>query len=155
MAEPDLGRRFTEFQQLRAGPGRQQQGTGLGLALTKHFAELHGGQVTVESKLGTGSTFTLRLPRNSGAPTSPATIAPSPTESGDLNRPLVLVADDNPAAAEILARHLDTGGMRMAATPHEDEAEPQEQQMMRHRMTIEERPPERECHCGRATPQVA
>src|SRR5229473_491124 len=65
IAQADLGRLFIEFQQLSAGPGRQQQGTGLGLALTKRFAELHGGQVTVESKLGAGSTFTLRLPRNS------------------------------------------------------------------------------------------
>jgi signal transduction histidine kinase/CheY-like chemotaxis protein len=115
IAEADLGRLFIEFQQLSAGPGRQQQGTGLGLALTKRFAEMHGGHVTVESKLGAGSTFTLRLPRNAGMTTSPATTAPSPTESVDLSRPLVLVVDDNPAAAEILARYLEAGGFRMAA----------------------------------------
>jgi signal transduction histidine kinase/CheY-like chemotaxis protein len=122
IAEADLGRLFTEFQQLSAGPGRQQQGTGLGLALTKRFAELHGGQVTVESKLGTGSTFTLRLPRNPGAKPSPVTTAPSPTEPVDLTRPLVLVVDDNAAAAEILARHLDAGGFRMAAAHSGQEA---------------------------------
>src|SRR5229473_2194548 len=45
IAAEDLGRLFTEFLQLDAGPARQQEGTGLGLALTRRFAELHGGQV--------------------------------------------------------------------------------------------------------------
>ncbi len=76
----------------------------------------------MESKLGAGSTFTLRLPRNPGATTSPATTAPSSTEPVDLSRPLVLVVDDNPAAAEILARHLDAGGFRMAAAHSGQEA---------------------------------
>jgi len=58
IAKADLGRLFGEFQQLDAGSERRQQGTGLGLALTKRFAALHGGDVTVESEVGTGSTFT-------------------------------------------------------------------------------------------------
>jgi len=62
IAEADLGRLFTEFHQLDSGLGRRQEGTGLGLALTKRFAELHGGRVSVESEPGKGSTFTLRLP---------------------------------------------------------------------------------------------
>ena len=62
IAKSDLGRLFTEFQQLDAGPGREQEGTGLGLALTKRFAELHGGHVSVESVPGKGSTFVLSLP---------------------------------------------------------------------------------------------
>ena len=107
----DLGRLFTEFQQLEAGPGGRQEGTGLGLALTKRFAELHGGQVTVESELGKGSTFTLRLPREAAADTARVT---SPGQAVDPARPLVLVVEDNPAAAEILARHLDAGGFRMS-----------------------------------------
>jgi len=122
IAEADLGRLFTEFQQLSAGPGRQQQGTGLGLALTKHLAELHGGQVTVESTLGAGSTFTLRLPRKPAPMSSLASAAPPRTGAVDLSRPLVLVVDDNPAAAEILARHLDAGGFRMAAAHSGKEA---------------------------------
>jgi len=122
IAEADLGRLFTEFQQLSAGPGRQQQGTGLGLALTKHLAELHGGHVTVESTLGAGSTFTLRLPRKPAPMSSLASAAPPRTGAVDLSRPLVLVVDDNPAAAEILARHLDAGGFRMAAAHSGKEA---------------------------------
>jgi PAS domain S-box-containing protein len=112
IAKEDLGRLFTEFQQLDAGPGRQQEGTGLGLALTKRFVEMHGGQVLVESELGKGSTFTLRLPLQTSTPRDAAPVAPKPIAAIDPGRPLVLVVDDNPQAAEILARHLDAGGFR-------------------------------------------
>jgi CheY-like chemotaxis protein/two-component sensor histidine kinase len=112
IAEKDLGRLFTEFQQLDAGRGQRQEGTGLGLALTKRMAELHGGQVTVESEPGKGSTFTLRLPVQPKMRRAPAPVTPPPPAEIDLSRPLVLVVDDNPEAAEILVHHLDTGGFR-------------------------------------------
>src|SRR5260221_6231078 len=76
IAKEDLERLFTEFQQLDAGPGRQQGGTGLGLALTRRFAELHGGQVIVESEVGKGSTFTLRLPLQTAARGHAVRVAP-------------------------------------------------------------------------------
>jgi PAS domain S-box-containing protein len=112
IAEKDLGRLFTEFQQLDAGRGQRQEGTGLGLALTKRMAELHGGQVTVESEPGKGSTFTLRLPVQPKMRRAPAPVTPPPPAEIDLSRPLVLVVDDNPEAAEILVHHLDSGGFR-------------------------------------------
>ena len=62
IAESDLKRLFTEFQQLDAANGRHQEGTGLGLALTKRLAALHGGDVRVASELGKGSVFTIVLP---------------------------------------------------------------------------------------------
>ena len=112
IAKEDLGRLFTEFQQLDAGPARQQEGTGLGLALTRRFAELHGGQVLVESELGKGSTFTVRLPLQAAAPRAQAPVPRSEVEAIDLDKPLVLVVDDSPQAAEILSRHLSAGGFR-------------------------------------------
>ena len=53
---------FVEFQQIDSGSTRRYEGTGLGLALTKKIVELQKGTVTVESKPGKGSTFTVILP---------------------------------------------------------------------------------------------
>ena len=53
---------FQNFQQLDASHRRQYSGTGLGLALTKQFVELHGGKIQVKSSLGAGSKFTVYLP---------------------------------------------------------------------------------------------
>jgi PAS domain S-box-containing protein len=112
IAKEDISRLFTEFQQLDVGPGRRQEGTGLGLALTRRFAELHGGQVIVESEVGKGSTFTLRLPLQSAARQKAALVAPHAVVTTDPSRPLVLVVDDNPQAAEILSRYLHAGGFQ-------------------------------------------
>jgi CheY-like chemotaxis protein len=113
IAEHDLSRLFTEFHQVDAGPGRQHEGTGLGLALTRRFAELHGGRVSVTSSPGHGSTFTLHLPLEAAAPKLSAPGAPAHVAPTDPARPLVLVVDDNPGAAEILTRHLDAGGFQV------------------------------------------
>jgi signal transduction histidine kinase len=61
VARADQGRIFEEFQQV--GTSHLQEGTGLGLALSRRFVELHGGRLWVESEPGQGSTFTFSLPR--------------------------------------------------------------------------------------------
>lgn len=66
ISQEDLAKLFQPFQQLDSGLDRKYEGTGLGLALSHKLAQLHGGNLTVQSELGRGSCFTLHLPLISG-----------------------------------------------------------------------------------------
>jgi signal transduction histidine kinase len=65
IAAADHARIFEEFQQV--GQSQLQEGTGLGLAVSRRFVELHGGRLWVESEPGQGSTFTFTVPRTQSA----------------------------------------------------------------------------------------
>ena len=54
---------FEKFAQLDGGTSRENDGLGIGLKLVKHYVELHGGRIWVDSEIGKGSTFSFSLPR--------------------------------------------------------------------------------------------
>ena len=68
MTPEQMGKLFQEFSQASSTTASKYGGTGLGLAISKRFCQMMGGDITVESEPGRGSTFTIRLPRIAGAP---------------------------------------------------------------------------------------
>src|SRR2546429_435470 len=109
IADADMKEIFHEFHQVDPGPGRKHEGTGLGLALTRRFAALHGGDGRVSSQVNKGSVFTLVMPIHATVrpPSEPAVARPV---NGHGAGPLVLVVEDDPAAAELLTRQLGNAG---------------------------------------------
>ncbi len=115
IAPEDQHRIFLEFEQVDSSYVRQQEGTGLGLALTRSLVEAHGGRISVESTPGQGSTFTLILPTQLQASgikawQPPPQPVPAPKRGG----PLVLVVEDDTTARELLSHYLVEHGYRVA-----------------------------------------
>lgn len=106
---------FKAFDQADASTTRQYGGTGLGLAITRHFCQMMGGEIRVESELGAGSTFTIRLPARvcllgKMPPMACATprVSLEPIPATPTNT--VLVIDDDPAVRDLIARRLKKEG---------------------------------------------
>jgi signal transduction histidine kinase len=79
MTPEQMGRLFQEFSQATSSTASKYGGTGLGLVISRRFCQMMGGDITVESEPGRGSTFTIRLPRIVDAPKVAATANPALT----------------------------------------------------------------------------
>ena len=104
-----MPRVFEEFYQVDASLSKRFDGTGLGLALSRRFIELHGGRMWVESEPGSGSRFSFTLPvahTTAGVDMRPAGSLPLSAQQEARHGPLLLVAAEDPMVANFLKRHL-------------------------------------------------
>jgi CheY-like chemotaxis protein/anti-sigma regulatory factor (Ser/Thr protein kinase) len=118
----DHERVFREFEQVDSSYGRQQQGTGLGLALTKRLVEMHGGEIRVESEgiEGKGSVFTFVIPIHK--PTTRAVQAPeSAAPKTEVLRPRVLVFATNDSNLQFLTDYLTGAGYQVQSVAGAEE----------------------------------
>jgi CheY-like chemotaxis protein len=117
MTPEHTGRLFQAFAQADASTARHYGGTGLGLAITRHFCQMMGGDISAESALGQGSTFTIRLPAAVVDPKVAATprVEAPPASALPEGAPIVLVIDDDPTVHDLMQRFLRREGLRMAA----------------------------------------
>ena len=108
MTPEQLARLFKAFTQADVSTTRKYGGTGLGLVISRQLCQMMGGEVTVDSAPGTGSTFTVLLPTN----TAEADNAAPPATPG---LPPVLIVDDDRLVRDLLRRFLTKEGFRVMA----------------------------------------
>jgi CheY-like chemotaxis protein len=108
IAPEDTERIFASFQQLDSGQSRAYPGIGLGLALAKKLASLMNGEIHVDSAVGTGSTFTVRVPVGLPAAQPQEEVVPPGTRM-----PLILIVEDNPTGMMVLRHALKRHPVRV------------------------------------------
>jgi CheY-like chemotaxis protein/anti-sigma regulatory factor (Ser/Thr protein kinase) len=114
MSPKQMGNLFQAFTQADASTTRQYGGTGLGLVITRHFCQMMEGDISVESELGVGSTFTIELPAVVAEPaTEPALVADGQFETAPWGAGTVLVIDDEPIVCRLLERFLGKEGFQV------------------------------------------
>lgn len=116
MTETQLGKVFDAFAQADASTTRKFGGTGLGLAITRKFCEMMAGEIEVQSEIGKGTCFTVRLPRRLANPAE-HTVRPTPdsvpnsSPSGAIGS--VLVIDDDPVIQDLMKSFLSREGYQV------------------------------------------
>ena len=116
MSEEQRAKLFERFVQADSSTTRKFGGTGLGLSLTRAFAQMLGGTVSVESELHRGSSFEVLLPVILTLAGAPDTASPATTEGaseGDPERNLVLVIDDDENQRALMTRFLHREGFQV------------------------------------------
>jgi CheY-like chemotaxis protein/anti-sigma regulatory factor (Ser/Thr protein kinase) len=122
MTPEQLARLFKAFTQADVSTTRKYGGTGLGLVISRHLCQMMGGEVTVDSAPGTGSTFTVLLPTNTGTgeaedvePEIAAARGESAQAAGSAGPATVLIVDDDRLVRDLLRRFLTKEGFRVMA----------------------------------------
>jgi signal transduction histidine kinase/CheY-like chemotaxis protein len=123
----DLDLLFTPFSQIDSGLARHFEGTGLGLALVKSLAELHGGAVFVESSVGEGSRFTVWLPVRPldsapPAPPRPVQVAPATPSKRPPSALTALVVEDDVKSAQLIRVQLEAEGFTVIVAANGEDA---------------------------------
>ena len=113
IAESDITRVFEEFRQIADAGRGERIGTGLGLSITRRLVEMLGGEISVSSREGQGSTFALTLPFEIEGRVAPATQAEIPLTDPERT---ALVIDSDPASLYLTKKYLTEAGYSVAAT---------------------------------------
>ncbi|MBC7162672.1 MAG: response regulator [Immundisolibacter sp.] len=122
MTEQQVGKVFEDFAQADSSTARRFGGTGLGLSISRRFCRMMGGDISVRSIAGVGSTFTIDLPvhvsETAAQDNAPTTQSPITAQQGG---DLVLVIDDDPGMLELMGRLLNREGYRVVTASTGDE----------------------------------
>jgi CheY-like chemotaxis protein len=112
MTPEQISRLFEPFTQADRSTTRKFGGTGLGLAITRRFVRLMGGDIYVESSLGSGSSFRILLPAEVSEPTEAPDVRAEPKQLPQGRYGKVLVIDDDSSARDLMQRYLTREGFQ-------------------------------------------